>query len=179
EPEVDIFYRYLYDYFKYDEFFQLPARIQHYELKSDKSNFLETCKLLFTNAKVPLRQQEKIFAHSRLALRSFNANSYVLPNLFLYLNFIKLRYNHFYESLKNKNLSIKEVQQNFLSTIKITVNEETERHIMWLEVYLINAYNNYFKDRYYHKKLFELDKETGHNKSLYSSIIKENSEKDV
>src|SRR5690606_22737419 len=100
EPEVDIFYKYLYEYFKYDEFFLSQERIKHYELKSDKSNFLETCKLLFTNANVPLRQQEKIFAHSRIALRSFSVNSYVIPHLFLYLNFVKIRHNDFYELLR-------------------------------------------------------------------------------
>lgn len=178
EPEVDVFYKYLYDYFKYDDFFQSPERLQHYALKADKSNFLETCKLLFTNAKVPLRQQEKIFAHSRLSLRSFSPNSHVIPHLFLFLNFIKLRDNSFYELLKNKSLSIKELQQKFLSTIKIAVNKETEQEIMWLEVYLINAYNNYFQDRFHRKGLFEMDKDTGKNKSLISSIVKENSETD-
>lgn len=179
EPEVDIFYKYLYEYFKYDEFFQSPERIKHYELQSDKSNFLETCKLLFTNANVPLRQQEKIFAHSRLALRSFNINSYVMPHLFLYLNFVKIRHYDFYELLRKKSLNITEVQEKFIKTIKTTISEETERQIMWLEVYLINAYNNYYQDRYHFKKLFELDRETGNNKSLHSSIIKKNSEQEV
>lgn len=179
EPDVDVFYKYLYDYFKYDEFFQTPERIKNYALKEDKSNFLETCSLLFSNAKIPLRQQEKIFAHSRLALRSFSQNNYVLPELFFYLNFIKNRHNDFYELLKNKILSIKEVQEKFILTIKSTITEETERQIMWLEVYLINAYNNYYQDRYHSKKLFELDKETGKNKSLHSSIVKKNSEQEV
>src|SRR5690606_20239966 len=42
EPDVDVFYKYLYDYFKYDEFFQTPERIKNYAVKEDKSNFLET-----------------------------------------------------------------------------------------------------------------------------------------
>lgn len=81
--------------------------------------------------------------------------------------------------MKSKSLSVEEVQEKFLSTIKLTVNEETERQVMWLEICLVNAYNNYFQEAYYRKNLFERDPETGENKSLISSIIKENSEIDV
>jgi hypothetical protein len=179
EPEVDIFYKYLYDYFKYDEFFLLPDRLNSYELKSDKSNFLETCKLLFTNSKVPLRQQEKIFAHTRLALRSFATNMYVTPHVFILLAFIKIRHNNFYEELKSKQLTINEVQERFLKIIKININEETERQLMWVEISLINVYNNLTTERYYRKKLFERDTETGKNKALIGSMIKENAEEEV
>lgn len=179
EPEVDIFYKYLYDYFKYDEFFLLPDRLKSYELKSDKSNFLETCKLLFTNSKVPLRQQEKIFAHTRLALRSFSTNMYVTPHIFILLAFIKIRHNNFYEELKSKQLTVNEVQERFLKIIKININEETERQLMWVEISLINVYNNFTAERYYRKKLFEKDTVTGKNKALIGSMIKENAEEEV
>lgn len=178
EPEVDVFYKYLYDYFKFDEFFKSPERLKHREVQENKTNFLATCKLLFTNANVPLRQQEKIFSHSRLALRSFNTNSYVIPHVFIFLTFIKIRHNRFYENLKNKSLSLREVQEEFLSLIKIKVTEETERPLMWLEVYIVNAYNNYYQERYYRKPLFEKDAETGKNKSLIESIIKTDAEYD-
>ena len=179
EPDVDVFYKYLYEYFQFDDFFNSADRLKHHELKSDKSNFLETCKLLFTNANVPLRQQEKIFAHSRLALRSFTSNMYVTPHLFMMLTFLKIRDNKFYEELKSKQLSIKELQKKFLSVIQIPKNEDSERQLMWLEISLINVYNNYNQDRYYRKKLFERDKDTGVNKAFISSVLKENSETDV
>lgn len=179
EPEVDIFYKYLYDYFQFDEFFQSAERSKYHELKSDKSNFLETCKLLFTNAKIPLRQQEKIFAHSRLALRSFGSNMYVVPHIFLLLTFIKIRHNIFYEELKNNSLDIKEVQDKLISIIKININKDTEKQLMWLEISLINAYNNNTQERFHRKGLYERDKETGQNRALISSIIKENSENEV
>lgn len=179
EPEVDIFYKYLYDYFQFDQFFQSPERLKHYELKSDKSNFLETCKLLFTNANISLRQQEKIFAHSRLALRSFEANMYVTPHIFLLLTFLKIRHNKFYNELKSKKLSIEEVQKKLLDVINIDINEGTERQLMWLEISLVNIYNNRSQDRYQQKPLFERDKESGVNKALIGSVIKENAENDV
>ncbi|PKA99228.1 KAP-like P-loop domain-containing protein [Flavobacteriaceae bacterium MAR_2009_75] len=178
EPEADVFYKYLYEYFKFDEFFMSPERLKYTEVQENKTNFLATCKLLFTNNNVPLRQQEKIFAHSRLALRSFSVNSFVIPHVFLFLAFIKIRHNSFYENLKNKSLSIQEVQEEYLSLIKIKVTEETERPLMWLEVYIVNAYNNYYQEGYYRKPLFERDTETGKNKSLITSIIKTDAEYD-
>lgn len=179
EPEVDIFYKYLYDYFQFDDFFQSPERIKHRELDLDKSNFLKTCKLLFTNTRISLRQQENIFSHSRLALRSFSLNMYVIPDIFLLLVFIKIRNNDFYEEMKSKSLSVRDVQESFLSIIKINLSEETESQFLWLEIFLINTYNNYFQERYHPKRLYERDAETGQNKSLISSIIKENAENDI
>tara|TARA_B110000238_G_scaffold190393_1_gene223497 strand:+ start:76 stop:1488 length:1413 start_codon:yes stop_codon:yes gene_type:complete len=178
EPETGLFYKYLYDYFQFDEFFQSAERTKYRELQSDKSNFLETCKLIFTNARIPLRQQEKIFAHSRLALRSFNWNSYVVPHVFLFLTFIKVTDNEFYEKMKAKSLTIQELQERFLDLVKIKINEDTERQLMWLEVYLVNAYNNYYQERYHRIPLYERDKETGKNKSLITSIVKKGSEQD-
>jgi hypothetical protein len=178
EPEPGVFYKYLYDYFQFDEFFQSAERSKYHELQSDKSNFLETCKLIFTNSKIPLRQQEKIFAHSRLALRSFNWNTYVVPHVFIFLTFIKVTDNDFYEKMKAKSLTIQELQKRFLDLIKININEDTESQLMWLEVYLVNAYNNYYQERSHRKPLYERDKETGKNKLLITSIVKKGAEQD-
>ena len=48
---------------------------------------------------------------------------------------------------------------------------------MWLEGYIVNAYNNYFQERYHRKPLCKRY-ETGENKLLITSIVKENAEKD-
>jgi hypothetical protein len=104
---------------------------------------------------------------------------YVVPHTFLLLTFIKIKHNVFYEELKSMSLSIKDVQDKFISIIKVKINEETERQLMWLEISLVNAYNNFSQERYHRKSLYERDKETGQNKALISSIIKENSENDV
>ena len=104
---------------------------------------------------------------------------YVTPHLFILLTYLKIRDNKFYEGLKSKQLSIKELQEKFLSLVKIQISEDSERQLMWLEMSLINAYNNYNQDRYNRKKLFERDKDTGVNKALISSVLRENSENDV
>jgi hypothetical protein len=177
EPEANIFYKYLYDYFQFNDFFESSDRLKYHEFNRDKKYFLETCELLFANADIPLRQQEKIFAHSRLALRSFTTNMHVTPEIFLLLVFIKIRYHDFYEQMKSKSLNISEVQQNFLSIIKININKDTENQLMWLELYLINVYNNHFKE--YRKDLFERDQDLGVNKPLITSIINPKAERET
>ena len=104
---------------------------------------------------------------------------YVTPHLFILLTFLKIRDNKFYEELKSKQLSINELQKKFMSIIKIIIDEDSIRQVMWLEISLINVYNNYKQDRYNRKKLFERDNNTGKNRALISSLLKENSESDV
>jgi len=175
EPEVDRFYEYLFDHFKFDDFFSSLERSKYRDFDRDKKEFLGTCKLLFTNSSVSLRQQEKILAHSRLALRSYSAKSNVMPQIFLFLNFIRIKHNKFYEQMKAKKLVIDDIQKELKAIIKIEINDDTERELMWLEVYLVNLYNNYFRERYYRKLLSEIDPKTGEEVALFSSIFKADS----
>jgi hypothetical protein len=171
EPEADVFYKYLFEYYQFNEFFDSAERKQFRELQSDSEHFLRVSKLLFTNKNVPLRQQEKIFGLARVALRSFNANNYVVPHIFIFLAFIKITNSEFYQKLKNKKLTLTQVQEEYLVTIESNKNDDTENELMWLEVYLVNFYNNYLEPRHYRKKLYEYDKENSSNKLLIDSII--------
>lgn len=171
EPDADVFYRYLFEFYEFNEFFNSSERQQYRELQKDNKYFLRIAKLLFTNQNIPLRQQEKIFGLARVALRSFNPNSYVVPHIFLFLAFIKITNNEFYNRVKNKELTLLEVQEEYLKTVVANKNDETEHELMWLEVYLVNFYHNYLESRYYRKKLYEYDSELNSNKLLIDSII--------
>lgn len=171
EPDADVFYKYLFEYYEFKEFFDSAERQKYRELQKDSEYFLRVSKLLFTNKNIPLRQQEKIFGLARVALRSFNSNNYVVPHIFIFLAFIKVTDSEFYQSLKNKELSLSQVQEKFLETVALNKNDETENELMWLEVYLVNFYHNFLESRYYRKKLYEYDSETSSNKLLIDSII--------
>ena len=171
EPDADVFYKYLFEYYEFNEFFNSSERQKYRELQKDSEYFLIIAKLLFTNGNISLRQQEKIFGLARVALRSFNPNDYVVPHIFLFLAFIKITDNEFYTNLKNKELTLLEVQEKYLKTVISNKNDETEHELMWLEVYLVNFYHNYLESRYYQKKLYEYDSELSSNKLLIDSII--------
>lgn len=176
EPEKDVFYKYLYNYFEFDLFLEKDARRKHYELNSDKKYFLEISDILFSNSSITLRQQEKIFSHSRLSLRSFNDNMYLIPEVYLFLIFLKVIDEKFYQETKLKRHSISNLQEKYLEIIKPKLNEDSERVLMWLEAYLVIYYSNYIHNPNRRNKIYEYDSISNKNKLLIHSIV--NSSKD-
>jgi hypothetical protein len=169
EPKSGIFHQYLYDYFKFDDFFASPERAEHSELKYDKSNVLKICDILFSN--ISLREQEKIFALTKISLRAFTNNSYVFPFVYLFLTFVKIKKNDLYISLKSKTLTIQELQDEYFGIVGHKLNEDNEHELMVLESFLLIFYNNSLNsDLYDRSKLFEQNTE-GESKLLINSII--------
>ncbi|KIQ22193.1 hypothetical protein RT99_08325 [Flavobacterium sp. MEB061] len=171
EPENNVFHKYLYSYFGFDDFLEKNSRKQYRELASDKRSFLEISNILFSNNSITLRQQEKIFSHSRLAMRSFGDNMYLVPEIFLFLIYTKVINENYYNKIKSKTLSIPELQEEFYKIIKNKINEDTQRLLMWLEAYLVLFYTNYIHQDYRRNKIFERDATLNKNKLLVHSII--------
>ena len=173
-PSEGVFYKYLYDYFKFDEFFESSARNRrksHYEIKSQ---FLKYCDIIFLNNNISLRVQEKIFGLIRTSLRSVDHHDYIIPQLLLLLVYIKIVDNEFYNKLKNKELSFIDAQKGFLKTLLHSKNEETENLLIYLEAYFVNSYNLYTRDRLGRSELFKYDKETNREICTISSVVNEN-----
>lgn len=171
EPETGIFSAYLYEYFNFDDFFAKPERAKYSELKYDKTDFLKIARILFLNSNSSLREQEKIFALARIALRGFADNYFVFPFVYLFLTFIKTKKSDFYNKIKLQKITIQELQEFLLEIVGKNLDEDNERELLVLEAYLLNFYNNSLNSGYYHKsKLYERDEE-GNNKLLINSII--------
>jgi hypothetical protein len=171
EPEAEKYCNYLYNYFGFDEFFISENRRKYSGLNHEKGDFVKISQALFKNTTVSLRQQEKIFAHSRLVLRSFPENCYVFPNVFFLLIYIKILDNTLYNKIKDKELEISQLQQEFITIIKFNrIDENDEREIIFLEAYLVHYYNNYKSTYYNRNKLYEKDEPTGKNKLLIGSL---------
>jgi len=169
EPDAIKYCDYLYNIFGFKDFFDTQIRLNS-ELRSDGSNFLKTAKIIFKNTNVSLRQQEKIFAHSRLVLRSFNDNNYVLPELFFLLIYIKHTNYGLYNKIKVKELEISQLQKELINIVKFWDMDNDARDMIFLEAYLVHYYNNYKTTRYYRNKLFIKDEATGKNKLSISSL---------
>lgn len=173
-PSEGVYYKYLYEYFKFDEFFESIATKRRESLHEIKGQFLETCDIIFLNNDIPLRVQEKIFGLIRTSLRSTNPHDYIIPQLLLLLAYIKIVDNKFYNNLKDKKLSITDAQKGFLMTLLHSKNEETENLLIYLEAYFVNAYNLYTRDRFGRSTLFKLDKETNKDICTISSVVNDN-----
>ena len=173
EPEKDIFHRYLYSYFNFDEFLENSSRKKYPELATDKRSFLEFSTILFSTDSITLRQQEKIFAHCRLAIRAFGENIYLIPEIFLFLIYIKVLNEEYYNNIKSKIYSISELQEKFYQIIKNKLNGDTERLIIWLEAYLILFYCNFISPNYKRDKIYKYDSALGKNILLIKSVTNE------
>ncbi|AZB29122.1 NTPase [Chryseobacterium balustinum] len=139
EPKSGEFFNYLFDYFDYNSFFNSNERLQQYEFKYDKDSFVSTSKLLLQ--KCNLRELEKIMATTRMTLRSFYQNSYVMPVFYIYLIFIKFIHNSYYKNLISKNLTLLEAQNEFYNIIKPYLNNDNKRHFIQIEGLLLFYYN--------------------------------------
>jgi len=178
EPEKDIFYKYLYSYFKFDDFLDHDLRKMHLGLESDKNLFLDFSGILFSNDSLTLRQQEKIFAHCRLAMRAFGARTHLIPEVFLFLIYIKVLYEDYYINIRSKTLSFLELQEKFYSIIKNKLNDDSETLLMWTEAYLILFYSNYINPYLRHDKIYKYNSELRRDTLLINSIVnKSNNEK--
>lgn len=174
KPEKEVYNKYLYDYFRFDDFLETENRKRHSELNSDKKSFLQISEILFSNSSITLRQQEKIFSHSRLALRSFKDNMYLIPEVFLFLIFMKVTDEETYNKIKSKQLTITELQEVYYKIVKSKLKNDTdnvERFLLWLEAYLVLYYNNYLNQYNRRNKIYEIDPESRKNKLLINSLI--------
>lgn len=174
EPNKDIYQKYLYDYFDFDSFLEVEDRKQIGELKYDKKYFLEISDVLFSNSSITLRQLEKIFSHSRLSLRAFEKNMYLIPEVYLFLIFLKVLNEELYQDIKLKRFSIIDFQKKYLETVIHKLDEKTENLLIWLEAHLILYYSNYINDPYQKNKIYAYDPSSRENKLLINSIINNN-----
>lgn len=153
KPENGKFFDYLYNYFEFDKFFVAAERNRYNEFQYDKSNFIETSKVLVNN--LTLRQQEKILSHTRIALRTLNHNNYLVPTLFVFLSYIKLIHPNFYSIISSKSLSINEIQEEFYKSVKPFIMEDTKRLFSQIEAYLLKFYENFKSDYRRNSELVE------------------------
>lgn len=168
EPKSGEFFNYLFDYFDYNSFFNSNERLQQYEFKYDKDSFVSTSKLLLK--KFNLRELEKIMATTRMTLRSFYQNSYVMPVFYIYLIFIKFIHNSYYKNLISKNLTLLEAQNEFYNIIKPYLNNDNKRHFIQIEGLLLFYYNDYLV-KYREKEVYEYDRAAGKYKLNVESKI--------
>lgn len=140
-----MYFDYLYDYFEFDTFFHDEVRSSFEVFKVERETFFNITLMLFDDANLTLRQQEKMFAHARIVLKLFKNNSYLLPSLFMYLIFIKSYHNGYFRRIEYGQLSLEELLERFKETIPTSLLTTEHRHsLAYLEALLLHTYNNFF-----------------------------------
>lgn len=179
EPDKNVYSKFLYEYFEFDSFILSSPRNSYREFNNDRNNFLEISRMLFSNNFVTLRQQEKIYILSRLALRSFGSDMYVIPEVFLYLIFLKAIDEKNYIKIKNKIFTLEEFQKCYYDTLILKLKndiEKDERFLMRLEAQLIVYYINYTSTGGKRLSIYERDSDTRQNVLHIKSLINNKSD---
>ncbi|MBN8865818.1 MAG: hypothetical protein J0H92_20765 [Sphingobacteriales bacterium] len=143
-PENEIFCRYLFDYFSFNEFFKSADRSVYDEFRNDSQTLLMMIELLFGKYKPTLRQQEKIIGRTRLIIKLFDHRQYVFAHLLFFLIFIKEINNVLYEQIRKKNLTVQELSNAFFDIIDSNSFSPFGINLLYVEALLLQFYNNCF-----------------------------------
>lgn len=149
---------YFYDYFDFYEFFISNGRsMSSQEFREDEQRFIEFASNIIENQSLSLRQQEKLFAHARLALKLFKTTNYLFPNLFFWLIYIREFDLDLYKKIKDQQILPQTLYYEIERKLNPFTNDENERIFIHTESILLFLYNNDYKELHLEYKLIQIN----------------------
>lgn len=146
EPPIKNYIDFLIDACKLSDFFNLEFRTKHREMQRDKTEFIEYSKFLFELKKPTLRQQEKIFNHAGIVLRSFTSNAFIIPELLVFLIYLKLFHKEYYIKIVNRELSHQELLDECFKVIGGNLTKDgLNNYRISIEAMLVCYYDQYLE----------------------------------
>ena len=144
-PKPLDFCTYLYDYFDFNDFIHNQFRINTPDFHEERESLIHFAATLFYQNNFTLRQQEKFFAHARLALKCFRHNNYLFPSVFLILIFISSYHGDVYLKIKSTQYNL----QEFVNEIEKLLPKENaidfNRILIRTEALLLLFYSNSYR----------------------------------
>ena len=113
EPDMEKFCKMLYEKYEFDQFFNTDVRLRYFGRNAEAGVFTETACRILQHLRLNLREVDKIFAHTRLSLAAFDANMYLLPDIFFLLCLWKVSDAAFYDELRHHQLSVQALLSEF------------------------------------------------------------------
>jgi|SRR5690554_213728 len=142
-PELKNYLAYLMEVHNLNEFFSLGIR-KGEVLKGETDNFIKVAIFLFKLKGITLRQQEKIIRHAGITLRSFTSNAFIIPELLIYLIYLRSIYGDIYSQIRNRELSHKDLLDKIEITLQGVLDEKNENYIrVNIEAFMVLFYNEY------------------------------------
>lgn len=175
-PSNKAFCNYLYEYYAFDEFFSSYERTAYPPLVDDGHFFIKIAEILFGKSNATLRQQEKIFAHSRLILRTFKANNYTFSHILFFLIYIKNLNGKLYKDIETKSITLQELSDAFADLMP-SIHDDYSINLIYIQALLLVFYNNSFADGT-KEKLLKTDAE-GKKSILITSKLEKEENKSV
>jgi len=172
-PQTKLFNEYLFGYYQFNDFFSSVERRKFPELRDDGQLLLKISDVLFTKANATLRQQERVFALTRLILCSFKSNQYTFSHLLFILVYLKTMRNDVFQKIERNEFTLQELSDLFFETIYSEKKDPNGINLLYVESLLLWFYNN---DRDYQDriKLFEKDESDNLITPIKSKLENEN-----
>lgn len=171
KPATKDFIKYMVDYLRFDEVLFTGERMQYQRPQTEKDEFIEFAIILFDTSNMTLRQIEKILAHAKVILHTFNYNQNLLQHSFLLLVYL---YHYKYRIIQN----VKDGQiglQDFLDTIEglflQKTNDNNRRIIMFAVCQVLTLYFNYLITKQRNLNLLYSDEGTEEQKATVISKL--------
>lgn len=128
EPSYESYCKYLYDYFRFDEFFSSDDRSQ-YSFSDERSAFITFAHKLSVVNQLTLRRVEKLFAHTRVTVRSFNSNQYVFPDMIFLLIYCREFESELYDAIHSIKIDTNRLTEIFEQKFSKNIGSEiTSKH---------------------------------------------------
>jgi len=141
KPSTKIFCEYLYNYYSFADFFSSDERKKYQVFQNDAEYLLKMSEILFNKSNSTLRQQEKMFALTRLILSSFQSTKHTFSNLLFFLIFIKTMKNQVYKKIRDNGYSLQELCEVFDELMySDSENEYNNRELLYIESLLLYLY---------------------------------------
>lgn len=177
QPKTEDFIDYLYDYYSFNDFFYSKERQEDRDFQRDSKAFLLMTKNLLKKSNSTLRQQEKLFAHTRLVLCSFKKNEYVFPALLFVLIYLKLTDLNKYKRIETNKLSLQELSDVY--TDLFGEAKDTDINYDYIEAQLLSFYNNSIGFIYNENDIYSYDENNKPITTIKSKLEESNQRYDL
>jgi hypothetical protein len=173
KPSTENYTNYLFEYYAFKDFFSSIERLNYNELRNDAEYFLSMAEFILTKSNATLRQQERIFAHTRLVLCSFEIYENTFSHLLFLLVYIKIMRDDVFQKIENNEFSIQELSACVNDLLYGEIKDYSRINLGYVEALLFWFYNN---NREYPKKinLLEKNEEGKSTTSIKSKLIMAN-----
>lgn len=112
DPDLDKLCNYLFDVYGFEFFFDASTKNRSLR-NGEKDSFLRMTKLLMEYKKLNIRQMEKLYAHTRLAMQTVRDDEYAHPEIVFLLVYFRLFDFEYYDRIKRKVYTISELVELF------------------------------------------------------------------
>jgi hypothetical protein len=158
------FCNYLFDYYGFADFFQSKERSRYDDFRGEKQSFLDFAEMLSQDKNLTLRQQEKLFAHARLSLKTFEQNNYVFPAVYMFLIYLFSYHKNVYSSIRARSLSLQQFVDEIEKILPQNEPNKYSRFLLHILALLLFFYHRYFRQLYNESILVQ--EERGTNKNI-------------